>query len=327
MSSTIRLALVGTGKVSDLHARAARRVPNVELRGAWSQTPENTRRFAERHDIVAYPTLGALLADDKVNAVAVLTPTPTHFRFGLQCLEAGKNVLLEKPIAGAPEQFAALKQAAAGAGKLCMPSHNYLYDPELRNAKRHLDAGELGRVSSFWILYNLQQEASLVGPDILTKEVMIHHVYTMLHFVGRPKRVSAASTNVWFEDGRSPDQTTAMLEHESGVITNLWASFGATDYSSNPWHVLFKLIGTNGSFQRSWNDIYLRGQPVSGWEMGDYHDSFFNVQNHFVNHCLLGGGEPLSTLDDALDAWRVIDAIERSAASGERIALDFAPAA
>lgn len=327
MAAKIRLALVGTGKVSELHARAARRVPNLQLHGAWSQTQPNTRGFAERHGIIAYPSLEALLADDAVDAVAVLTPTPTHFGLGMKCLEAGKHLLLEKPVASAPEQFAALKQAARSAGKLCMPSHNYLYDPQLRNARRHVESGALGRVSSFWVLYNLQQEAGLVGPDILTKEVMIHHVYTMLHFVGRPKRVSAASTNVWFADGRSPDQTMAMLEHDNGVISNLWASFGATDHSSSPWHVLFKLIGTNGSFQRSWNDIYLRGQPVSGWEMGDYHDSFFNVQNHFVNHCLLGGGQPLSSLDDALDAWRIIDAIERSAASGERIEIGFEGAA
>ena len=324
MADRIRIALIGTGKVAELHARAARRVPNAELAGAWSQTASKAQDFAERHGIVFYRSLENLLSDGGVDAVAVLTTTPTHYDFARQCLEAGKHVLVEKPVAASPQQFESLQRAAAAAGRLCVPSHNYLYDPVLREAKRHVDDGELGRISSFWVIYNLQQTADLVGPDILTKEVMIHHVYTMLAFVGRPRRINAASTNVWFADGTSPDQTAAMIEHDNGVISNLWASFGATDYSSSPWTVLFKLIGTNGSFQRSWNDVYLGSQPVSGWEMGHYHDSFFHMQNHFVNQCLLAGRPPLSTLDDALDAWRVIDAIERSAASGERITLDFA---
>jgi predicted dehydrogenase len=323
MTKRVRIALVGTGKVSELHARASRRVPNAQLVGVWSQTESNVQQFAERHNIVAFRSLEQLLSESSVDAVAVLTTTPTHYNFAIKCLEAGKHVLVEKPVAASQQQFETLRRTAVAVNRLCMPSHNYLYDPVLREAKQHVDDGELGRISSFWVIYNLQQTAELVGPDILTKEVMIHHVYTMLAFVGRPKRVSAASTNVWFADGISPDQTTAMIEHDSGVISNLWASFGATDYSSSPWTVIFKVIGTNGSFQRSWNDIYLRSQPVSGWEMGHYHDSFFHVQNHFVNHCLLAGEPPLSTLNDALDAWRIIEAIERSAASGERITLDF----
>src|SRR5688572_29764699 len=112
MTKRVRIALVGTGKVSELHARASRRVPNAQLVGVWSQTESNVQQFAERHNIVAFRSLEQLLSESSVDAVAVLTTTPTHYNFAIKCLEAGKHVLVEKPVAASQQQFETLRRTA-----------------------------------------------------------------------------------------------------------------------------------------------------------------------------------------------------------------------
>src|SRR5262249_34448876 len=140
-SDVIGFAFIGTGGVAQLHAEALRRVGNAKLVGAWSRSSQNREKFAATHGIRGYEGIEALLADPSVDAVAVLSPAAAHVQQAMQCLQAGKHVLLEKPIAGSLQDIEQLKAAAAAADRLCVPAHNYIYAPVLREAKRRMEAG------------------------------------------------------------------------------------------------------------------------------------------------------------------------------------------
>jgi predicted dehydrogenase len=99
MTREIRFAFIGTGGVAMLHAEAMRRVDNARLVGAWSPTPEHVAIFTTTQGIRAYRSLDELLDDRAIEAVAVLTAADSHFDLALKCLEAGKHVLVEKPVA------------------------------------------------------------------------------------------------------------------------------------------------------------------------------------------------------------------------------------
>jgi predicted dehydrogenase len=315
----IRFAFIGTGGVAMLHAEAMRRVDNARLVGAWSPTPEHVATFATTQGIRAYRSLDELLDDRAIDAVAVLTAADSHFELALKCLEAGKHLLVEKPVARSLEQVGRLK-AAAGK-RLCVPSHNYIYDPRLREAKRRLEAGDFGRLSSVWMIYNQKHWKDWGSPDVLVRELMVHHAYVAIYLAGRPLTVSCTASNVFFSNSRFPDQAMAVVEHEGGAISVLWGSFGVDDFTSSPWTVFYKVLGVDGCFQMSWNDSQFGSAKYPGWDKAAYHNSFYYVQDYFVNECLVKERAPPSSMDDAAEALRLTEAMLESIKRGAKVAL------
>ena len=87
--------------------------------GAYSRNPENVAKFAGEFGIKGYRSVDEALADSEVDVVSVLTPVRSHAPLALACLEAGKHVLVEKPVSHAIEEIQTLKAAAETAGRLC----------------------------------------------------------------------------------------------------------------------------------------------------------------------------------------------------------------
>ena len=94
----IGIAFIGTGGVAHMHAAAVEQLPQARLVGAYSRNSENVTAFADRFGSRGYHALHELLEDPSVDVVSVVTPSPLHVSHALKCLEAGKHVLLEKPV-------------------------------------------------------------------------------------------------------------------------------------------------------------------------------------------------------------------------------------
>jgi predicted dehydrogenase len=233
----------------------------------------------------------------------------------LACLQAGKHVLVEKPVADTREALAELKQAARKAGRVCMPAHNYIYVPSLRRARRLIDGGKLGKVAAFWMLYNLYHSEELGAKyGGVFRVVMTHHAYSLLYLLGRPVRLTAmAFPGVHYEKLKCEGQAAITCEMPGGVIANLWCSFSARDLTNDPWNVLYKVLGTSGGVCYSWNEAQFEDNTGPGFGLPGYEDGFCGEVDHFVNRCIRRGEAPLSTLDDAVDALHIIETAERAA--------------
>src|SRR5262249_219666 len=159
-------------------------------------------------------------------------------------LEAGKHVLVEKPVARQVSEIQRLEQAARKAGRVCMPAHNYIYTPALERAKRLIGEGRLGKVGSLWGIYNIFHSAEIAknysGP---LREVCVHHSYSLLYLLGRPERLTATVSSVHYKELQQQDQVMIVAEMPGGAIANLWCSFSANDRANDPWTVLYKVIG------------------------------------------------------------------------------------
>ncbi len=81
-----------------------------------------------------------------MDAVAIATPVSTHFELAKRCLEAGKHVLVEKPLAATVAEAKALNEIAAKAGRVLMVDHTYLFNPAIRKIRQIVDSGELGEI-------------------------------------------------------------------------------------------------------------------------------------------------------------------------------------
>ena len=183
--------------------------------------------------------------------------------------------------------------------------------------------GALGRVISAYVMYNIHhpEEVAARYPGVI-RQILTHHSYMLLYLAGRPRRLAALKATLHY--ARIPQEDIAMvqMELESGALAHFCASFAADDYSGDPWTVMVKLIGTSGSTRYSYRDwVETRPGIVHSLTYTAYQGSITNEVRHFVEVCVRGGGEPLSTLDDAITAQRMVEACERSVAEGRTIEL------
>ena len=308
-----------------MHAQAVTQLDGARLLGAYSRNPENVTKFAGEFGIRAYRSVDEVLTDPEVDVVSVLTPVESHTPLALACLEAGKHVLVEKPVAHAVDDVQALSAAARRAGRLCVPVHNYIYSPAIQRAKQLIDQGKLGKLSSLWMIYNEKHPAEMGDgrPELLLRELHVHHAYVLLFLGGRPVRVLAAASNVLFRDKKSNDQAMIVCEMPGGAIANLWGSFAADDPTGSPWSVYYKVLGTEGGVTHSWDDFRFGNAALPGWDRAGYRDSFLYTYEYFLTRCLEKGEPALSGLDEAVDALRIIEATEESVAQGRFVEVHY----
>lgn len=320
MQDKIGIAFIGAGTVAEMHGRGLAATSNARFVGAYDVDRKKAQAITARFGGRVFDSLQQLLSDPGVDAVHVLTPVQHHVQHTIESLKAGKHVLVEKPVANTLSDIAQLKVAAGQANRVCMPAHNYIYVPSIRRAKRLIEAGKLGDIGSLWILYNIfhsEQVAATYGGVL--REVCNHHAYSVLYLLGKPRRVMAMTSRMHYKKLTCEDQAMIVCEMESGTVANLWASFATDDRTNDPWSVLYKVLGTNGGVSYSWNEAQFNDDGGPAWGMSCYEDGFIGEIDYFINHCIAGNEQPLSTLDDAADALRILTAAERFASKPETL--------
>ncbi len=158
----IQTALIGTGFMGKVHAEAIRRLGNVEIAAVASIDDETARAFGDA--IGVSRTTGdykTILADPAIQAVHVVTPNALHYPICKQALEAGKNVLCEKPFTVSVAEARDLVALAAQTGLANCLEHNLRYYPVVQQIRRMIEAGDLGEIlvvqgtySQDWLLYD-----------------------------------------------------------------------------------------------------------------------------------------------------------------------------
>ncbi len=313
MRNNIGIAFAGAGIVAEMHGRGVAANANATLIGTYDPEITKAQAIAKKFGGRVFSTLEDLLADPLVDAVHVLTPTKHHVTTALASLNACKHVLIEKPVAESKEDIARLQEAAQRSGRVCMPAHNYIYVPSLQRAKRLIENGKLGKIASLWILYNIlhSEDVAAIYGGVL-RAVCMHHAYSLLYLLGRPRRLSSMTSRVHYQHLQCEDQAMITCQMQDGALANLWCSFAANDPTNDPWTVIYKVLGTTGGVSYSWNEAQFEDRGGPAWGLPCYEEGFIEEIGHFVTHCILEGKSPLSTLDDAADALSILEAAERS---------------
>jgi predicted dehydrogenase len=314
MARPLQLGLIGAGIVAaGPYRKALERLPTISAAGVFDPDRDKSALLARTLKATAYPDLDAMLTDQAIDAVAVLSPNDSHVETALRGLAAGKHVLVEKPVAETVEEIDCLSAAVARSGKVCMPAHNYIYNPSLIRAKRLVEEGRLGTIASGWILYNIfhgEEIARRYGGVL--REVCVHHAYSLLYLLGKPVKVSAHVSRLHYHELTCEDQAMLICTMPSGALVHLWASFAASDPTNDSWTVTYKILGTDGGLAYTWDDARYNDTGGPAWGIPSYLDGFHCELDFFANQAIQGVAAPLSTLTDARDAIRIIEAAESS---------------
>jgi predicted dehydrogenase len=278
-----------------------------------------------------------VLDDPEVDAVAVATPVGTHARLALEALNAGKHVLVEKPMADSVPDAEELVRTAERRGLTLMVDHTFIYSPAVRAIKGLIDADELGEI---YYVDSVRINLGLFQSDInVLWDLAPHDVSIVDYFFGRlPRSISATGVS----------HTASELEDVAYLNMDFGQSLIATFHVNwlSPVKVRHTIIG--GS-KRSlvYNDldpvepikIYDRGITVGSdtearrgllisYRTGDIRspnlpreEPLQNMVRHFAR-CIQEGQRPVTDGEAALRTVRILQAAQHSIkAQGGRITL------
>jgi predicted dehydrogenase len=158
----LKTAVFGTGFMGRVHTEGIRRLGNVEIVAIAASSDEKARKFADEVGVEgATGDYHSLLKDPSLDAVHICTPNALHFPMAMAALEAGKNVLCEKPLATSTEDARKLVAKAKEKNLANCTFHNLRYYPMVQQIRALREAGELGEIyavqgtySQDWLLYD-----------------------------------------------------------------------------------------------------------------------------------------------------------------------------
>lgn len=256
---SLRFGLIGYGLWGRHHARAIVQAPGATLTAIACRT-EDTAAAAARDfpDVQVHRDYRELLARGDVDAVDVVVPNALHAEVGVAALEAGKDVLLEKPLAPTLEGCDRLITAAARTGRVLTIGHELRLSHQWGGIKRLIDAGDLGEVTAavmtlFRFPYRpgsggWRYEAGQVGSWIL--EELVHHVDLLLWYFGHhggPVTVSAVGHGRRGDPAMS-DGVACTLRFPGGRYAVVTQSLTGFEY-----HLTAEVVGTEGAVRGVWS--------------------------------------------------------------------------
>ena len=339
----IRVGVVGFGMGGRVfHAPLISSVEGLELAAVVERT---SSRAAERYpDIATYRSLEEMLADASLSLFVVTTPNGTHFEIARKLLEAGKNVVVDKPMSATSAEVAQLITLAAAKNILLAPFHNRRWDSDFQTIRKLLAEGSLGRLVSFESRFDRwrpeppkdrlwKENVSTGGGTLL--DLGPHLGDQVLSLFGKPEALSAEVRRE--RDGTgSNDAFTIRLRYPGLNVT-----LGANSLSL-PAGPRFHLRGTKGNYWKSGldpqevaltkvvriDDSAWGQEPAANWGTlqigidggtvsrpvqpipGDYRLYYAGVRD-----ALLGKAPAPVT---AIDAWCVARLLEWAAESSEK---------
>jgi predicted dehydrogenase len=210
----IRAAVIGVGYLGRFHAQKYALLADCSLVGVVDVEPETAARVASEVRSRAYPDYRDLLG--KVDAVSVVTPTPTHYEIARAFLDGGAHVLVEKPITESTAQAEQLINAARQAGRVLQVGHLERFNPAILAAESLLSRPrfiECHRLAPF------KERGTEVN---VVLDLMIHDIDLVQMIVGSPvAALEAIGTPVFSAE---IDIANARLRFESGCVANVTAS-------------------------------------------------------------------------------------------------------
>ena len=328
----VRVAVIGAGHwgpnlIANFHDHNRSEV-------VWVVDRDSSRREAVKlrfPDIQVTDDAAAPIGDQTLDAVVVATPTGSHFELSKRALEAGKHVLVEKPMADNVADAEALCELAEACGRILMVGHVFVFNPASQQAKRYLVDGDLGRI------YYASMTRTNLGPirvDVNAAWDLASHDIALANFWldGLPESVSAMGRD-WINSGIE-DAVFATLRYPNEVLVHLHASWlhprktrditvvgekrmlTFDDMSlTEPLRIYDKQVSTersHPSFVDSFSTfrMVVREGDISVPKV-TASQPLRNECDHFLD-CIATGDTPLTDGREGLAVVRTLDAINRS---------------
>jgi predicted dehydrogenase len=334
----IRVGVVGAGHWGPNLIRNFHNHQTSEVLWVVDRSPEQLERVAQRCPDVRMSTeVSELLGDSRVEAVVVATPTVTHHALVKAALEAGKHVLVEKPITNHVAQAEELCELAERRSLVLMVGHVFLYNAAVQRVRQYLDERRLGRI------YYVSMVRTNLGPiraDVNAAwDLAAHDISVANYWLDAEPVTASAVGGSWINPGVE-DAVFVTLRYPDNVLVNLHASWlnprKARDTTVVGDRRMLTFDDMNLSEPIRIYDKYVSDEPAAPRFIDTFASFRANVRvgdvtipytslgeplkaecDQFVA-CVSKGEHPISDGRTGLAVVRALEAITRSVANGGR---------
>lgn len=214
MKSRINIGVIGVGHLGSLHSKMYDEIDTANFVGVFDVNEEKRKEIASKHKIKSFGSIDDLL--NQVDAVSIATITTTHFEVAKKALNAGKHVLIEKPITSTIAEADELILLAKQKGLLIQVGHIERFNPAIVSLESY-------QLKPMFIESHRLAQFNPRGTDVaVVLDLMIHDIDIILSLVSSPvKQIDANGVAVVSE---TPDIANARLQFENGCVANVTAS-------------------------------------------------------------------------------------------------------
>ncbi|MCL6455111.1 MAG: Gfo/Idh/MocA family oxidoreductase [Alicyclobacillus sp.] len=352
--AALQVGVIGAGSISSLHLGSYQKNPEAVIYAICDLNEERARAKAEQYGAEkVYTDYRALLADPRVEAVSICTWNNTHAEIAIAALDAGKHVLVEKPLCQTVDQALQVEAAVRRSGKVLQVGFVRRYASNTEILKRFIDAGDLGEIyyakaSCIRRLGNpggwfADVERSGGGPVI---DLGVHIIDLCWYLMGRPK-VQSVSANTYHKLGNRKnvrnlsfykaadydadkntveDMANALIRFENGASLMVDVSF---TLHAKQDEIAVKLYGTRGGAEiepelllvSERHDTILNITPQVDNLTFDFVQGFQNEIDSFVRSCLQGV-PTRSPVEDGVEVMKILCGIYESSRLGREVRMD-----
>ena len=345
MPEKTRLAICGLGLVGVRHVAAALQLESVEFVAAADPSTEAKKKAGE-FGLPVCDTLDQLFQDHAFDGLILATPTPLHAPQAIQAIKAGCPLLIEKPIATQAEEARGFVEQAEASSVPILIGHHRRHNPLIQAAKAAIDEGVIGDIKSAQSLCWFYKPNAYFDAAPWRKEVgagpisvnLVHDVDLLRHLCGDV--VSLVASKVPSQRGYENEElASALLTFENGALGTLSVS----DSIVSPWswemtskeYPIYPVTGQS-CYQIGGSLGALSIPDLTLWRHEGKPDWWTSMQQEVLNRqdadplvlqlqhfcdLIQRRCQPLVSGREGLKSLQVIEAIARSADTGERISL------
>jgi predicted dehydrogenase len=347
MTKTVKVGIVGTGFVGDIHYASFKNwVHNAEVVAVAS--PNNAANFAKERGISrSYNDYRLMVQDKDIDVIDIGIPNDLHCQAVLDAAKAGKHVIIEKPLCVTLEEADEMIDACQKAGVLLMYAEELLFAPKYVRVKTLIEEGAIGEP------FLAKQSEEHPGPHMpwfwdinrsgggVLLDMGCHSIEYTRWVLGKPKVKSVTAfmgTYVHQERTQGEDHSYAIIEYEGGklaMLENSWAKGGGVDDRCEVYgkkgHTRADLLRGSSLLTYS-EEGYGYAVEKAGMTRGYTFTMFEEIWNygfpqelqHFVN-CVLGKEICIETGEDGREVLKIIYAAYQSAGEGRKIEWPYSP--
>jgi 2-hydroxy-4-carboxymuconate semialdehyde hemiacetal dehydrogenase len=309
----MKIALAGAGAFGEKHLDGLKLIDGVQVTSLVGRRLEPTQAIAARYGIGHATTdLAETLARDDVDAVILCTPTQMHAAQAIQCMDAGKHVQVEIPLADSVADAEAVLAKSTETGLTCMVGHTRRFNPSHQLVHDRIMAGEIAiqqmDVQTYFFRrknMNAKGEARSWTDHLLWHHAA-HTVDLFAYQAGPIIKANAIQGPIHPELGIAMDMSI-QLKAESGAICTLSLSFN----NDGPLGTFFRYICDNGTYLARYDDLFTGKEEQIDVSQVAVSMNGIELQDREFVAAIREGREPNSSVAQVLPCYRVLDALEK----------------
>ncbi len=329
-----KIGVIGLGGVAQLvHLPNLSKLPNAELISVCEVNKSRLMTIAEKFSIKErYSNYNEMLEKSQMDAVIIATPTSTHADIAVDCLEAGKDILVEKPLARTYQEAKRIVDSAKKNKRKLMVGMNLRYRPDTMLLRSFINSNEIGDpfyVKCGWIRKQSSSEKWFTkkeesGGGVII-DLGIHLLDLALWLLQYPEIASVSTQNFHHYTKNVEDTSISCIKSKNSAVINLEVSWSLPVEKD---HFFLDVFGTKGSFSSNPFRLYKKVQNdyinLTPTQVDNptvlFKKSYLNELKSFIG-AIKGLNPVFSPGEEALQRMRIIEAMYESADKKHEIKL------